>query len=117
MVSQEWQSVCTDAILQGERICQVPFEVDGSYVCGPCANSCLAMEQKRPRLTQNFFLPFQCQCSLLCMRSGKKCGYTQLRETQPQMAAKFDSMKEELKVGMQEQIKNTGPDVKEDYAK
>jgi len=33
------------------------------------------------------------------------------------MAAKFDGMKESLKAGMQEQLKNSGPEVKDDYGK
>ena len=51
------------------------------------------------------------------MRTGRTCGYACQRQNQPQIAAQYDSLKEQLKAGMQDQLKNSGPEVKDDYGK
>ena len=41
-------SFCTDSIMQGDKIRQVPFYNQGSFVCQPCAAYCRKECAKQP---------------------------------------------------------------------
>ena len=52
------------------------------------------------------------------MAQGRVCGYALQRETRPEMAAKYNSMKESVRVGMQKLVlEKQNPEVPEDYGK
>ena len=52
-----------------------------------------------PQMTQNFFLPFQCQCDNI-----GECRFKKRKRDDQNLAAQYESWKEQLKTGMDKQI-------------
>jgi hypothetical protein len=38
---EDWQLVCTDSVLKGEKLCQIPYyNGKGSFICKACFTLC-----------------------------------------------------------------------------
>ena len=77
----EWNKVCSDVILSGEKICQFPYFYNGSFLCAACAVNCQAHLQAAISMDHISF-PFQCQCDN--MGQGGACKYKNICRIDPQ---------------------------------
>ena len=83
------EAFCTDSIMQGEKIRQVPFCSRGSFVCSACAAYCRrecqgqVCEEKKV-----YFFEYQCQCQFMP-------GGCQLMAEQETVADLLPDMKEQ----------------------